>query len=194
MLLRLFNWVPVLFGLNIAGVASVATVPDVLTGEPNGAVKTSESADAHSKPKDETPGRTSSGSAVTRLMASTSVAPILTESFVFAEGSVETSAAVVKTSPAKQFVVRPVAVSAPRPTARLKAAKSAGKETVHRQPGQVKQNNRPAARANLKVEGRKVAKRVVWIAGRNAAPLAASNVIAFPKPLNRSASSTRRAA
>lgn len=214
MISRLLNWIPVLFGLKFAGVASVATVQDVVAGEVKTPITTSKTADvSHSSENRHRSERIASGSAVTRLMATTSIAPVLSDSFVFADLSedatdaeeaadtrddtnsitktiAEADASAEQAAPAEpqsRFVARPIAVAPPRPKARIaeaKAAKAArmGKETIKRQPGQIKQQNRPTARAKLKVEGKKVAKRVVWIAGRASVTETNDNVIAFPAP------------
>lgn len=197
MLSRLLNWVPVLFGLNVAGVASVATVPEVVASDKKAPVATSDVTGVQSKLKDETPGRVASGSAVTRLMATSSVAPILSESFVFSDHISDASDIKSDTTQAlkrQRFVARPIAVAPPRPTGRITDAKAVRKETVRRQPGQTKQTNRPVARAKHSVEGKKVVKRVVWISGRSGPQVATSKVIPFPKSKKSAAPVTRRAA
>lgn len=191
MLSRLLNWVPVLFGLKFAGVTSVATVHEVVSGETNAPMATSELADKKKTFDQDKNDRVASGSAVTRLMATTSIQPALPESFVFADIVADDAA----DEPAQaKFVARPIAVAAPRPAARVAAAKAARESTVKRHPSQVKQDNRPAARAKLRPEGKAVTKRVVWIAGRQSVKPAGANVIAFPTPSQHGAMQFKRAA
>lgn len=201
MLLRLLNWVPVLFGLKFAGVASVATVSDVVAGEPSPQMTTSEVTDREKASEKSAANRVTSGTAVTRLMTSSAVVPAtadtshLTESFVFADTVAnEADVDIAPDTPRKTFVARPISSKAPRPTDRLKAVRAARIGAVVKHSGQVKQSNRPKTRAELNVQGKKATKRIAWIAKRSAAASTAQNVIPFPVPTPSAGGALSRAA
>jgi len=197
MLWRLWNWVPVLFGLKMAGISEVAAAQNVAAGERIASIATPELTGSREtnaiKSKNR---RTASGTIVTRLMTSSDMMPMLVESFIFADDAV-VAHSIIKTAPAitrKPFVARPVSVSPQRPAARLAAAKAARGPQVRYRPGQVKQSNRPAARAKLKASGKAVAKRVAWMAPRTTAVPAGSNVLPFPAPKKSIPTALRSAA
>lgn len=187
MLLGVLNSVMVLFGLKMAGISAVASPQDVAAGKTTASVEHMDRASTSEiEEKNNIARRSASGTAVTRLTLSSSLAPVLSDSFIFSDNT-----AFVKPAPSSQsvpeiaprsFVARPVSAMPQRPVARVAGAKKARTKSVRYQPGQVRQANRPKARAQLRVEGKTVNKRVVWMASRTPAASTCSNIVQFPAP------------
>ncbi|MEL6289304.1 MAG: hypothetical protein AAFQ35_11055 [Pseudomonadota bacterium] len=189
MFARLWKWVPVIFGLKIAGVSPAAASAEAPQAPP--AAQTSRLSSGLAASTEGTKPRAAGAVADAehaKIAEGSATQPSLTESFVFAKEA-ETSVPTAATAPRSieasipsdagsasdiaqprpvAFVPRPIALQAPRPLARLEqaAALHGAAPTLVRSPDQVRQVNRPSSRVAQTKDGKRQTRRVVWIADR----------------------------
>lgn len=190
---RLFNGILVLLGLELAGVTSVGA--DTVRNDPPPVATASEFATAQKSSSKKKNGRIASGTRETCLHRVENPA-LLADTFSFADDVVAETIEPAGTI----FVMRPLPSLTQRPVARLEAVKARSvtrKKTggaARQMPGQVKQANRPASRAALRADGKKSAKRIVWMQPRLETVASTHNVIAFPTPAVAGTAALKRAA